>query len=228
MSSSRKHSRIKSNLRCDQSASFQSKNYTPLLDDPYWYLAFELGPYNRHRPNRFGLLVNYYTHICDSHSTVFSLKAITDTFVVLAGLHGSPSTPQRQRHYVETTFRFMDLGMIRDARYTALSAAFSVWTVVAAMGREHETLQKEFSRGLTSTVLGLQLTIFPSTNTRSTHLSSARRAGICATWSCFAPRHRSPVGGTSFTRLVNSTTVLESQPHCQPEEVINLAHMLCM
>ena len=82
-SSSRKHSRIKSNPRCDHSASFQSKNYSPLLDDSYWYLAFELGPYDWYTPSRFGLLVDYHAH---SHSTVFSLKAIFDTFVVLAAL----------------------------------------------------------------------------------------------------------------------------------------------
>ena len=148
-----------------------SLNCYTLLDGPNWYLAFELGPYGWHTPKQFDLLVDYHAHICDSKGANFSLKAILNTFVVLAGLHGSPSTPERQRHYAETTIQFMDPGMIyrvrmdpgirRQIRYAALNAAFSIRTVIAVMGREDETLREEFSRALSSAVLGLQRTITP-------------------------------------------------------------------
>ena len=153
-----------------------SLNLSPLLDDSNWYLAFELGPYDWHTPEQFDLLVDYHAHVCDGTD----YRAIFDTFVVLAGLHRSPNTPERQRHYVQTTIQFMDPAMPRRVRYAALNAALSVRTMIVFMGREDEGLREDFSQALSSAVLGLQPTITPvDKNTFNTAFFSQSGRNLC-------------------------------------------------
>jgi hypothetical protein len=92
-------------------------NYSPLRNDHNWYLAIELGPYDWHTSEQFDLLVDYHIGICDRKD----YRAIFDAFVILAGLQGTPSAPERPRRYVRTTIRFMDPAVMRGVRYAALN-----------------------------------------------------------------------------------------------------------
>ena len=97
-------------------------------------------------PAQFDLLVDYLVRVCEG--TDYDI--IGDTFVVLAGLRGSPSTLERKRLYIETVIRCMSQDMPIYARHAAMSAASSVRTEIALLGRDDESFRELFSRAVTS------------------------------------------------------------------------------
>jgi hypothetical protein len=117
--------------------------YRPRSDglQPYWG-----GPPNWHTPAQFDLLVNHLVLVCQGTD----YTAICDTFTVLAGLRGSPSTPERRRLYIQTIIRFMESDIPLRTRHAAMSAAYSLRTEVASMDRDEEPFRYLFSRALNS------------------------------------------------------------------------------
>lgn len=62
---------------------------------------------------------------------------------MLASLHGSPSTPDRRRSYIDTIIHFMGQKFIRVA---ALRAAWSIR--IASMGQSNKSLRERLSEAL--------------------------------------------------------------------------------
>ena len=107
----------------------------------YW-----MGQPDWHTPEQFDLLVDYLLHVCEG--TDYDI--IGDTFVILAGLRGSPSTLERRRLYIEAMIRCMSQDTSIYARHAAMSAASAIRTEVALLGRDDESFRELFSRAVTS------------------------------------------------------------------------------
>ena len=107
-----------------------------------WYW---LGPPDWHTPAQFGLLVDYLIQVC--RTAHYDL--IYDALVVLAGLRGSPSTPEQKHVYMEQLILFMRLDTISVSN-AALNAACMVRTDVASLGRDDASFRYHFSQALTS------------------------------------------------------------------------------
>jgi hypothetical protein len=123
-----------------------------------WLCMHEIGPSHVwywngkpdwHTPAQFDLLVDFLLRVCEGTD----YAAIGDTFVVLAGLRGSPSTPEKTRLYIETTIRYMGQEVPIYARHAAMSAASEVRAEVASIGHEDESFREPFSQALTSAIL---------------------------------------------------------------------------
>jgi hypothetical protein len=104
------------------------------------------GPPDWHTQAQFDLLVDYLLSI--SQGTDYT--AIGDTFAVLAGLRGSPSTLERKRLYIQMMIHHMESEIPRRTRYAALSAAYALRTDIASMDKNDEPLRYLFSRALIS------------------------------------------------------------------------------
>lgn len=114
---------------------------------PEWW--YWLGSPNWHTPAQFDLLVDQLWQVCgDKDYTV-----IGDIFVALAGLRGSPSTPERKRIYIETAIRYMELEIPFRTRHAAMNATCMIRSEVALMGRDDDTIRNRFSKALTSALL---------------------------------------------------------------------------
>ena len=100
----------------------------------------------RRTPAQFDMLVDYHLHICEGTDH----DAIRCTFMVLISLHGSPSTPDRTRLYIDTMIRFMGHDTTCIA---ALRAACVLRSAVASMGQDNESLRERFSKALASVIL---------------------------------------------------------------------------
>jgi hypothetical protein len=111
---------------------------------PYWG-----GPPDWLTQAQFDLLVDYLVRIGQGTDYI----AIGDAFAVLAGLRGSPSTPERMHVYIHTLMRSMGLEMPLRARHAAMSAASAVRAEIALLGREDESFRELFSQTLTSAML---------------------------------------------------------------------------
>jgi hypothetical protein len=99
-----------------------------------------------HTLAQFDLLVDYHLHICEGTD----VDAVSTTFQLLEWLGGSPNAPDRMRRYIDTAIRFMGQKATSNA---ALTAACSVRSAVASMGRDEEPLREDFSKALASAVL---------------------------------------------------------------------------
>ena len=62
-----------------------------------------ISPPEGYTPAQFDLLVDYLLRVCEGTNH----EAIGDTFVILAGLRGSPTIEESKRLYTETTVRCM-------------------------------------------------------------------------------------------------------------------------
>ena len=102
-------------------------------------------------PAQYDMLVDYHLHICEGTDH----DAVTSTFGVLNHLGGSPSTPDRMRHYIDTTIHFMGH---ESTCLEALYAAFRLRSAVASMGQDDESLREHFSKALASMVLSFMCT----------------------------------------------------------------------
>jgi hypothetical protein len=95
------------------------------------------GPPDWHTQAQFDLLVDYLVKA--GQGTDYT--AIGDTFAVLAGLHGSPSTLERKCLYIRRMIWFMESEVPLRTRHAAMSAAYAFRTEVAAMDRDDEPLR---------------------------------------------------------------------------------------
>ena len=102
-----------------------------------------------HTPAQFDQLVNYLLLVCQG----IDYDAICDAFVVLASLHGSPSTPDRKRIYIDTIIHFMGQAYPLAVRHAALFAVHVIGTEVASMGQVNDSFRDRFSQALASAVL---------------------------------------------------------------------------
>jgi hypothetical protein len=130
---------------------------------PYWG-----GPPNWHTPAQFDLLVNYLVLVCQGTD----YTAICDAFAVLAGLRGSPSTPERRRLYIQTIIQFMESDIPLRTRRAAMNAAYSLRTEVASMDRDDEPLRYLFSRALISVMQARDPSALPVDDNQLNDLSS--------------------------------------------------------
>ena len=102
-------------------------------------------------PAQIDLLVDRHLHHCKgTEGSEGYSDAIWDTFEMLASLHGSPSTPDRRRSYIDTIIHFMGQIFIRVA---ALREAWSIRSGIASMGQDNKFPRERFSKALASAVL---------------------------------------------------------------------------
>jgi hypothetical protein len=113
-----------------------------ITSPPVWFSNMPPPPNN---PAQFDLLVDYHVRTCQGTD----YRTIKSTFTMLQWLRSSPSTPDRQHHYVNTIIRFMGQRITRDE---AMRAACAIQSTVALIGRDDESLRERFSEGLASTV----------------------------------------------------------------------------
>ena len=113
---------------------------------PEW--IYWLGQPDWHTSAQFDLLVDYLMRAYEDTD----YDAIGDAFVVLAALHGSPSTLERKRLYIDTIIQCMGQEVRLSVRLAALNAACMVRTEVASMGRDDGSLRYRFSQALASAV----------------------------------------------------------------------------
>jgi hypothetical protein len=106
-------------------------------------------PSKLHTPMQFDLLVDHLLQICKGTD----YDEISDTFDVLALLHGSPSTLARKSHYLDMTIRFMGHNA---TCFAAVRAACAIRPVVVSMGRDNESFRERFSTALASVVMPSQ------------------------------------------------------------------------
>ena len=134
------------------------------LDYLIWLFLHEAGPSkviywmgqpDWHTPAQFDLLVDYLLRVCEG--TDYSV--IGDTLVTLGSLRGSPSTLERKRLYIEAVIRCMSQDTSIYARHAAMSAASSVRTAIALLGRDDESFRELFSRAVASASLARDLGI---------------------------------------------------------------------
>ena len=129
-----------------------------------WMFLHEAGPTeelcwmdrpNLHTPAQFDLMVDYLLRVCEGTN----YDIIGDTFVTLASLRGSPSTLERKRLYIGAAVRCMDQEIPIYARHAAMSAASSVRTEIALLGRDDQLFRELCSHALTSAYLTRDLGI---------------------------------------------------------------------
>ena len=99
-------------------------------------------PRNWYTQREFDLLVDHHLQVCQDTD----YDTIMDTFVMLWGLCGSPSTQSRMRRYVDTMVQFM--GKKLSQVYPTLLAACQVRKDVTLIGRDDPTFRKDFSMKL--------------------------------------------------------------------------------
>ena len=111
----------------------------PTEDEMCW-----IGPPEGYTPAQLDLLVDYLLRLCEGTN----YEAIGDTFVILAGLRGSPTSEEKKRLYIETTVRCMGHDQSVYVRHAAMSAASAIRTEVVSLGRDDESFRELFSRNL--------------------------------------------------------------------------------